>query len=287
MKMNPQNKKDACLLYRTIVEAAKEMEKDEALELLLAYADYALGDTDEIITDNKYIKLILKQVVPSLKAADNRYRAAVDNGNKGKESGKNGGGIGRPRNNETPEEYQKRVEEWKRSKNPQNNPQNSFDNVSCFNNPVITPNNPEKTLDNNPVFEKTPSQAIENPQKNPLDVDVDVEVDVEEEKDVDVEEEKDIDVYVDNDKDINLEEDKDIYVENKDTEYYLKSFLNNPTKDYSCLLNNITFFLQRNNSDLTDLQENLKKKCNCDMTFQEIVEVLQFMYKEKINFKTA
>ena len=283
--MNPQNKKDACLLYRTIVEAAKEMEKDEALELLLAYADYALGDTDEIITDNKYIKLILKQVVPSLKAADNRYRAAVDNGNKGKESGKNGGGIGRPRNNETPEEYQKRLEEWKRSKNPQNNPQNSFDNVSCFNNPVITSNNPTKTLDNNPVFEKTPSQAIENPQKNPLDVDV--EVDVEEEKDVDVEEEKDVDVYVDNDKDINLEEDKDIYVENKDTEYYLKSFLNNPTKDYSCLLNNITFFLQRNNSDLTDLQENLKKKCNCDMTIQELVEVLQFMYKEKINFKTA
>lgn len=277
--MNPQNKKDACLLYRTIVEAAKEMEKDEALELLLAYADYALGDTDEIITDNKCIKLILKQVVPSLKAADNRYRAAVDNGNKGKESGKNGGGIGRPKKGETKEDYQKRVEEWKQSKNPQNNPQNSFDNVSCFNNPVITPNNPIKTPENNPVFEKTPSQAIQNPQKNPQDVDVDVEVDVEEEKD--------IDVYVDNDKDIYVEEDKDIYVENKDTEYYLKDFLNNPTKDYSCLLNNITFFLQRNNSDLHLLQENLKTICNCDMTIQEIVEILQFMYKEKISYRNS
>lgn len=277
--MNPQNKKDACLLYRTIVEAAKEMEKDEALELLLAYADYALGDTDEIITDNKYIKLILKQVVPSLKAADNRYRTAVDNGNKGKESGKNGGGIGRPKKGETKEDYQKRVEEWKQSKNPQKNPQNSFEEVSCFNNPVITPNNPIKTPDNNPVFEKTPSQAIQNPQKNPLDVDVDVEVDVEEEKD--------IDVYVDNDKDIYVEEDKDIYVDNKDAEYYLKGFLKNPTKDYSCLLNDITFFLQRNNSDLHLLQDNLKTICNCDMTIQEIVEVLQFMYKEKINYITA
>lgn len=249
-----QQKKDACLLYRTIVEAAKEMEKDEALELLLAYADYALGDTDEIRTDNKYIRLILKQVVPSMKAADNRYRAAVNNGNKGKESGKNGGGIGRPKKGETKEDYQKRVEEWKQSKNPQKNPQNSSDNVSSYNNPVITP-------DNNPVFEKTPSQAIQNPQKNPQDVDVDVEVDA--------------------------EEDKDIYLENKDTEYYLKEFLNNPTKDYSCLLNNITFFLQRNNSDLCLLQDNLKTICNCDMTIQEIVEILQFMYKEKINYRNS
>lgn len=197
--MNPQNKKDACLMYRTIVEAAKEMEKDEALELLLAYADYALGDTDEIITDNKYIKLILKQVVPSLRAADNRYRAAVDNGNKGKESGKNGGGVGRPKKGETKEDYQKRVEEWKQSKNPQKNPQNSFEEVSCYtdqettpDNPVITPNNPIKTPDNNPVFEKTSSQGLQNPQKNPLDVDVDVEEDVEVDKDIDVEEDKDV-----------------------------------------------------------------------------------------------
>ena len=73
----------------------------------------------------------------------------------------------------------------------------------------------------------------------------------------------------------------------KGADYYLKNFLSNPTKDYRCLLDNVSYFLNRNNSDLTDLQENLKKKCNCDMTIQEIVEVLQFMYKEKINFKAA
>jgi len=70
-------------------------------------------------------------------------------------------------------------------------------------------------------------------------------------------------------------------------EIYFKDFLCNPTKDYRCLLDNVSYFLNRNNSDLTDLQENLKKKCNCDYTIQEIVEVLQFMYKEKINFKTT
>jgi len=188
--MNPQ--KDACLLYRTIVEAAKEMEKDEALELLLAYADYALGDTDEIKTENKYVKLILKQVVPSLKAADNRYQAAVENGNKGKDYGKNGGGVGRPRKGESQEDYQKRVEEWKKSKNPQNNPQKVDNPVLTTNIPEKPTNNPTITPDNNPVFEKTPSQPIQNPQKNPQDVDV--EVDVEE------------DVYVDNE--IDKEEEK-------------------------------------------------------------------------------
>lgn len=71
----------------------------------------------------------------------------------------------------------------------------------------------------------------------------------------------------------------------EDAEYYLKNFLCNPTKDYRCLLDNVPYFINRNNSDLLDLQENLKKKCNCDYTLNDIISSLQFLYKEKIGYR--
>jgi hypothetical protein len=71
----------------------------------------------------------------------------------------------------------------------------------------------------------------------------------------------------------------------KDADYYLKNFLSNPTKDYRCLLDNVPYFINRNNSDLLELQENLKKKCNCDYTLNDIISSLQFLYKEKIGYR--
>lgn len=71
----------------------------------------------------------------------------------------------------------------------------------------------------------------------------------------------------------------------KDADYYLKNFLSNPTKDYRCLLDNVPYFINRNNSDLLDLQQNLKKKCNCDFTLNDIISSLQFLYKEKIGYR--
>lgn len=71
----------------------------------------------------------------------------------------------------------------------------------------------------------------------------------------------------------------------KDAESCFKDFLSNPSKDYSCLLNNVPYFLNRNNSDLLDLQQNLKKKCNCDYTLNDIISSLQFLYKEKIGYR--
>lgn len=253
--------KNSCLLYRTIVEAAKEMDKDEALELLLTYADYALGDTETIETDNKYIRLILKQVVPSLKAAENRYDAAVENGNKGKDYGKNGGGIGRPRKGESQEDYQKRVEEWKKSKNPQNNPQR-------VNEPVITSDNPQKPLNNpiitpvnNPVFEKTPLQAIQNPQKNPLDVDeaIDVEEDVYIEEAIAIEEEY---------------KEENIVIE-KDKKYYVQLFLNyNNYFDYSLLRTNPDYFYKKYQYSIDKLRDNILTHTGESMTIQELLDYL-------------
>lgn len=67
-------------------------------------------------------------------------------------------------------------------------------------------------------------------------------------------------------------------------EDYLIDFLDNPIKDFRCLLDNLPFFLNRNYNDLMTLQENLKSKCNCEYTVEEIVQSLQFLYKEKIGY---
>lgn len=75
-----------------------------------------------------------------------------------------------------------------------------------------------------------------------------------------------------------------VYTDN--IEYYLLSFLDNPTKDFRCLLDNIPFFLNRNNSDLLVLQENLKNKCNCDYSINDIVNALQFIYKTRVTYNT-
>lgn len=83
---------------------------------------------------------------------------------------------------------------------------------------------------------------------------------------------------------INTKESIDTKDINKE-DYYLLSFLDNPSKDYRCLLDNVSYFINRNNSDLLDLQENLNKKCNCNYTINDIIGSLQFLYKEKINYK--
>lgn len=250
--MDLQNeKRKSCILFKSIVDAAEELDNDQALELLLTYAHYGLGETIDLDKCSKIVRLILLQNIEALNAADRRYQASKLNGPKGKE---NGGGVGRPRKNETPEEYQKRVEEWKRSKNPQETPKNP-QVVSC----TETPAKPQETPDNNPiknpVIQKSASDTSQNPQK-PLNVDVDAEVDAYAEVDV-----------------------------AGDAEAYMRSFLDNPVKDYRCLLDNVPYFINRNNSDLLDLQQNLKKKCNCDFTLNDIISSLQFLYKEKIGYR--
>lgn len=73
----------------------------------------------------------------------------------------------------------------------------------------------------------------------------------------------------------------------KDANSYLTDFLSNPTKDYKCLLDNVPYFINRNESDLIKLQENLKKKCNCEFTLNDIISSLQFLYKEKIGYSVG
>ena len=243
--MDLQNeKRKSCILFKSIVDAAEELDNDQALELLLTYAHYGLGETIDLDKCSKIIRLILLQNIEALNAADRRYQASKLNGPKGKEYGKKGG---RPRKGETPEEAYRR-------RNPQETPKNP-QTVSCTETPAKPQENPDNNPIKNPVIQKSALECSQNPQK-PLNVDVDAEVDAYAEVDV-----------------------------AGDAEAYMRSFLDNPVKDYRCLLDNVPYFINRNNSDLLDLQQNLKKKCNCDFTLNDIINSLQFLYKEKIGYR--
>ena len=245
--MNQQNEKNnACLIFRSVYEAAMELDKDMALELLLTYIKVGLEGKESVNLDDcsQIVRLIVKQNIPYLEAAERRNEANKKNGQKGKE---NGGGIGRPRKSESHEDYQKRLEEWKQSKNPQithNNPQQlseSENHQETINNPV---NNPLKTQ----VIEKSCLQPSQNPQK-PLE----------------------------KEKEIEYEKEKEIEKEN----IYLLDFLSNPSKDYSSLLGNTSYFLQRNNEDLQHTRDMIRKNCGYELSINQIVSKLQVLYAEK------
>lgn len=141
--------KDATLVFRSVLEAAEELDKDQALELLTSYIHLGLGDNVDLDTCSMVVRLILKQNVASLVAADKRHKNAILNGMKGKDSGIKGAEYGkkggRPRNNETKEEAYARRNP---PKTPQETPAQGLDNtqenatrssVGCVENPPKTP----------------------------------------------------------------------------------------------------------------------------------------------------
>lgn len=152
--MDLQNEKsNGCVLYRSIVEAAEELEKDQALELLLTYAHLGFGDDVNLEECDKVVRLILKQSIPSLQAAERRRQASINNGKKGKSFGNRGG---RPRKGETKEEaYDRR-------------------NVETPTKPLETPN--YNTID---ILQK----PLETPKK-PLEKEKEEEYEKDKEKDI-------------------------------------------------------------------------------------------------------
>lgn len=184
-----QQKKDGCVLFRTVLEAAEELNEKEALELLTTYAHYALGDTVDLDKSSQIVRITIKQLVPALEAAERRYLAARENGMKGKEAGKEkGGGLGRPKKGETPEEYQKRVEEWRAQKTPSKTP------------------------------EKPPVNTNQKPPENPLEVEEEVDIEKEEYTEEDIDKE----LYIDKYKNLTWEEYLKLFInKHKDFNYDL------------------------------------------------------------------
>ena len=113
--------KTTCIFFKSLYDAARELHEtspEDAYEVYNAFFAYAFGETEGIETESQVARLLVMQNVESLNAAENRYKAAVENGKKGKEFGKLGG---RPRKGETKEQARERRETPEK---PQNKPQN-------------------------------------------------------------------------------------------------------------------------------------------------------------------
>ena len=103
-----QNENKAFIMYDSFIKAMKNLNGDDFKECVLAMADYAINGI-EPTSENPMIKIILTMALPNIDAAQKRHLQAVENGSKGKEFGKQGG---RPRKEETPEQYhQRKLEE--------------------------------------------------------------------------------------------------------------------------------------------------------------------------------
>lgn len=67
----------------------------------------------------------------------------------------------------------------------------------------------------------------------------------------------------------------------RDDDYYFESFLDNPTKDFSALLGNVTYLVQSSATELEMLYNNLGGR----YTQQEIIKQLQERYIKRISRK--
>lgn len=143
MDLQKNEKKNACVIFRSVYEAALELDKDQALELFLTYTKIGLGEDVNLDECSQVVRLILKQNLAYLDAAERRYKAACENGKKGKDAGKKGG---RPKKGETKEEaYERR--------------------------------NPSKTPEETPVIpiEKTPVKPLEKEKEKEYEKDKEIE----------------------------------------------------------------------------------------------------------------
>jgi hypothetical protein len=82
--------KQSFVVYNSFFEAAKNLNGDDFKECFFNLRDYALFGIDKE-TDNWAINIILSMAKPLVASARKRYENCVENGNKGKDYGKNGG----------------------------------------------------------------------------------------------------------------------------------------------------------------------------------------------------
>ncbi len=82
--------KQSFVMYNSFLEAASNLPDADFKKCILSIRDYALYGTDEE-TDNWAINIILSMAKPLVASARKRYENCVENGNKGRDYGKNGG----------------------------------------------------------------------------------------------------------------------------------------------------------------------------------------------------
>ena len=118
-----KDKKESFVMYASFLEAAECLNGDDFKECVLKLRDYALYGKD-LDSENQLIHTILIMAKPNLKAAAERYKRCVKNGNMGKEHGKDGG---RPRKDESLEEYHERKRQLKTPRKPLNDDDNGYE----------------------------------------------------------------------------------------------------------------------------------------------------------------
>lgn len=249
--MSQCKEKTTCIFFRSLFDAAErihETNPETAYEIYRSYFRYAFCETEDIETDDMVAELLVRQNVESFNSADERYANAIKNGEKGKDYGvlgKEYGKLGgRPRKNETREEY------WERKRKqiqetPQETPLISGDKKTPLTiTKAITTS--EATTYSSSVSKDTTSSLSNN---------------------------------INN---ISKEKKKETTIED-DSKYY-KDFLSNPTKDYSDLLSDISNFVNMNITELNILQHNLKEYHQVDdYPTRIILNNLQYYYQEKLN----
>lgn len=114
--MSDNGNKQSFVMYNSFLEAAELLGDKEFRECVLKLRDFALYG-DDVSSNNPVVEAILRMAKPNIDAAAARYQRCVENGNKGKEHGHEGG---RPRKGETKEEYEVRKRALKTPRKPLN-----------------------------------------------------------------------------------------------------------------------------------------------------------------------
>lgn len=112
--MSDNGNKQSFVMYNSFLEAAELLGDKEFRECVLKLRNFALYG-DNVSSDNPVVEAILRMAKPNIDAAAARYQRCVENGNKGKEHGHEGG---RPRKGETKEEYDERKRALKTPRKP-------------------------------------------------------------------------------------------------------------------------------------------------------------------------
>ena len=110
--------KDSGVIYKSFVDAVRELDSDIQLDAYNAYYAY-MFDGEEYTGSNPVIKALLIMAKPYIDKANNRYEAAVENGKKG------GAPKGNSNAKKQPENNQKTTR-----KQPENNQKTSKNNLT-------------------------------------------------------------------------------------------------------------------------------------------------------------
>lgn len=114
--MGVSGNRQSFVMYNSFLEAMEFLNDSEFRECILKLRDFAIYG-DDVSSDSPLVEAILRMAKPNIDAAAARYQRCVENGNKGKEHGREGG---RPRKGETKEEYDERKRASKTPRKPLN-----------------------------------------------------------------------------------------------------------------------------------------------------------------------